>query len=260
MCLQLVGYRNGCKLMADSRILPAARARMVDSGGLCTAEFYRFLQRLATDSNTTTDQQAAIDRIEMLLTDGGAYLPKTTMILGGEAVSVTGTLANGVVSLNLVDVIPEDGGILQRFATDRYGRVTERGSATTNDLTEGSNHLYFTTDRAKDAAGSALKDSADIDLSYDAVARKIAADLIATGVVAGTYGGGVAMPIIQVDAKGRIVSASVQSLIAGSGVIFTTDPVTGAVTISINTTPASTRVTEDGSQRVTRSGDIRVTR
>lgn len=233
---------------------------MVDSGGLCTMEFYRFLQRLSNDSSTTNDQQAAIDRIERMLADGGAYLPKTTLIQPGEGIEVQGVLANGVVTVSLAPVDITDGGILQKFGYDAYGRVTQTGSATTNDLTEGSNYLYFTAERAKDAAGDALKDSANIDLSYDPDARKIAADLIATGVVAGTYGGGVAIPIVQVDANGRIVSASVQSIVAGSGVIFTTDPATGAVTISINTTPASTRVTEDGSQRVTRSGDIRVTR
>lgn len=149
--------------MADSRILPAARARMVDPGGLCTAEFYRFLQRLATDSNTTTDQQAAIDRIEKLIADGGAYLPKTTMILGGDGIAVTGTLANGVVSLNLSDVELTAGGVLQKFATDRHGRVIQVATPNTDDLGEGLSHLYFTRSRV----GGALAQGSGISLITD---------------------------------------------------------------------------------------------
>lgn len=241
--------------MADSKILPHARAPMVGPGGIPTPEYYRYLQRLAPQESVTK-----IERIVEQLPKGGDYLSSNTTIAEGEGISVSGYLAGGYVQISLGDVVQEPGGILNKTAIDGKGRVIQSEAATTDDLPEGSTNLWFTAPRAKDAVGESLRDTSDIDLTYDSAARTIAAALTATGVTAGTYGGGVSMLVVQVDAKGRLVSVSTQALIAGSGVIFTADPVTGAVTISINTTPPSTRVTEDGSQRVTRNGDIRVTR
>lgn len=169
--------------MADSIILPGARARLVDQGGLCTGEYYRFFQRLAS-VQSVTEVTNQVTKIIDMLEGGGAFLPTSTRLLGDTDVIASGTLAGGVVSLSLSD----------------------------------------------------------------------------TGVEPGTYGGGIDIPIFTVDEKGRLSAASAQSLIAGNGISFDTDPDTGAVTISVNSFVADNRVTEAGDTRVTPSGDIRITR
>lgn len=57
------------------------------------------------------------------------------------------------------------------------------GSATTSDITEGSN-LYFTDERAQDAIGTILTDSTTIDLTYNDGAPSITASVIQSA----TYG------------------------------------------------------------------------
>lgn len=245
--------------MPDSLILPGARARLVDEAGRCTAEYYRFLQRLGPSADVSALSKR-VDDLASQLDGGGAFLPSSTRLLAGVGIAVGGTLAQGVVTVSLQDIVQQTGGILQKFAVDGQGRVFQTETATTDDLPEGSTNRYFTAARAQDAAGAALRDTPDVDLAYDAANHQISAALTPTGVTAGTYGGGVSVPVVQVDTKGRLVGIAVQALIAGSGVTFTTDPVTGAVTISVNTTPSSNRVTEDGNQRITRNGDVRVTR
>lgn len=59
---------------------------------------------------------------------------------------------DGVTTFGLADVTPDTGGNLQRYGFDAKGRRVEEGEATTDDLTEGENNLYFTEERARFAA------------------------------------------------------------------------------------------------------------
>jgi hypothetical protein len=113
--------------MADSIILPGARARLVDQGGLCTGEYYRFFQRLAS-VQSVTEVTNQVTKIITILEGGGAFLPTSTKILGSPDVLAVGTLASGVVSLSLSDtgVTPGTygGGIdIPTFTVDEKGRL-----------------------------------------------------------------------------------------------------------------------------------------
>lgn len=52
---------------------------------------------------------------------------------------------------------------------------------TTTEIAEGTN-LYFTDERAQDAIGNALVDSASVDFTYDDVANTVTADVLPAGV------------------------------------------------------------------------------
>lgn len=143
--------------MADSLILPGVRARLVDNEGRCTAEYYRFLQRLSPTANVDAIS-AKVDKLAKEIAKGGAFLPSTTKLSGTDGIIVRGTLAQGAVTVSLADVEQDVGGILQRFAIDGKGRVVATAAATTDDLAEGDNNLYFSVMRVNEAleAGSGI--------------------------------------------------------------------------------------------------------
>lgn len=58
----------------------------------------------------------------------------------------------------------------------------------TDDLAEGSN-LYFTTERAQDAVGASLVDTATVDLVYDDALNQISANVIASAIDHGSLAG-----------------------------------------------------------------------
>ena len=70
----------------------------------------------------------------------------------GEIVVDNGEGIDGDITLSLADVEDEGGGTLQKTEFDSKGRKTGTSSATTDDLEEGDNNLYFTEERAADAA------------------------------------------------------------------------------------------------------------
>lgn len=77
----------------------------------------------------------------------------------------------------------------------------------TADLSEGAN-LYFTDERAQDAVGGILTDTAEIDFTYSDATPSITADLKTTGVSAASYGTASQVGSFTVDSKGRLTAAS----------------------------------------------------
>lgn len=74
---------------------------------------------------------------------------------------------DGVTTFGLADITPDAGGSLLLTQFDAKGRRTHEDAATTDDLAEGATNLYYTDERAQDAVGGILVDSADIDFTYD---------------------------------------------------------------------------------------------
>lgn len=103
------------------------------------------------------------------------------------------------------------------------GSGTTPGIDTSDDVQEGQYNLYFTNQRAQDAVGGILTDSASIDFTYNQTTHIITADLKDTGVSAGSYGSQTQPRFVAytVDAKGRITDSHNGLLMeAGSGVTF----------------------------------------
>jgi hypothetical protein len=136
--------------MADSIILPGARARLVNADGTCAAEFYRFFQRVAP-TKALSDVADQVTNITNILNGSGAFLPATTRLEAVDGLTSTGLLSTGFMSISLEDVEQEPGGTLQTITIDGKGRVVESSPADTDDLPEGSTNLYFTDARAQAA-------------------------------------------------------------------------------------------------------------
>lgn len=134
--------------MADSTILPGARARLIQQDGTTSPEFFRLFQALARAAGLTSDLQQQIVQITQILDGGGAYLSTSTRIGSSDGtIAVQGTLAGGVVDVSLykTGVTPGDygGGVkIIALTLDAYGRVT-----TASDLALiPGNGISFDTD------------------------------------------------------------------------------------------------------------------
>lgn len=97
---------------------------------------------------------------------------------------------------------------VQLITRDAKGRVEGTQDADTDDLPEGVTNLYFTDERAQDAVGATLTDTADIELDYVDATPAISATLTAA-----------------VHASLALADSSVQSIVAGTNVsVDNTDP------------------------------------
>ncbi|UFK09613.1 hypothetical protein [Xanthomonas phage DES1] len=98
----------------------------------------------------------------------GFWVSRTWQTASTARITITntdGSLGNPVWDLATV---PNSGlGALVGLQRDAWGRITGTRSVTTDDLSEGSTNLYFTQERAQDAAGLMFTDSVDIDFTYD---------------------------------------------------------------------------------------------
>jgi len=85
-------------------------------------------------------------------------------------------------------------------AATLVGQVSDISNHDTDDLTEGTTNLYYTDTRVRNAV------SATTGLDYDSATGVF--NLADTTVTAGTFGSASEVPVITVDAQGRITSAS----------------------------------------------------
>lgn len=225
--------------------LPGARAALVGAGNLTERPFYVWMQAVdkwVTKNTSSGDSSVeAIREIALKLGSPDGSVEKIpaqgtdAVINGGGSIQIDGTLESGVVNITLM------------YDTLLPGPSTYYGADSTGK-------------RGWFPIAATLADSADIDVVTDGTTGISSFNLKPTGVTAGTYGGGPKFLIVAVGADGRIDAISAKTLIAGTGITLTTDPVTGDVTIAVFNPNPNIRVTRGGDQRVTQAGDIRVTR
>jgi hypothetical protein len=116
------------------------------------------------------------------LANSTTTLGSTTMTLGGTVTSVTGLTSLAATNLT---------GALTGNASSATALATGRTISTTGDVTYTSGSF----DGSADVTGIAT--------------------LAASGVSSGTYGSSTAIPVLTVDTKGRVTSASTVGIIAG---------------------------------------------
>lgn len=102
-----------------------------------------------------------------VITGAGTSETRSIQAAPGETTVSNGDGVAGNPTIGLADVTPTPGGTLQRYGFDAKGRRSEEDSATTDDLPEGGTNLYFTDERAQDAAGGVLDNSGDVELHYE---------------------------------------------------------------------------------------------
>jgi len=110
------------------------------------------------------------------------------------------------LSADVVGTVSGDvtGNVTGNLTGSVTGTVSTLTNHTTDDLAEGTTNLYYTDARAQDAI------STDATLDY----LSGVVSMPSTGVTAATYGSASQVPVIAVDAQGRITSAS-QTNVAG---------------------------------------------
>lgn len=91
------------------------------------------------------------------------------------------------------------------YTVNAQGQLT---AAANVSISITSTQVSDFTEAAQDAVGGALANTSNINLTYNDVGNSISADLTNTGVTAGSYGSATTVPVITVDAKGRISAAS----------------------------------------------------
>jgi len=131
--------------------------------------------QFSIDTNVTVDKNTAQTLTNKTLTSpvvSGLYLSDNNII-------VEGTNDVHEKTLNFTDPT-QDNTITLKNATGTVA-VTSDIPSNTDGLTEGSTNLYFTAERAEDAIGAILTDTATVDLTYTdngASAGTITADVI----------------------------------------------------------------------------------
>ena len=103
------------------------------------------------------------------------------------------------------------------YTRDSKGRIEGDEDADTDNLPEGVTNLYFTDERAQDAIGTILADSADIEFTYDDATPEITAELSA------------AMHA-EIDSK-LDYTALKDTLVAGTNITLTEDDIAETITI-----------------------------
>lgn len=83
------------------------------------------------------------------------YASRYIIGVEGEVVVENGSGVEGDPLLGLADVPDAGGGVLQKTEFDSKGRKVGSSEATTDDLPEGLDNLYFTADRAVEAVEDA---------------------------------------------------------------------------------------------------------
>lgn len=131
----------------------------------------------------------------VVMNDEGEWSSVSIEGAEGEIDVENGNGFEGNPLLSLADVEDEGGGTLQKTEFDSKGRKTGTSAATTDDLEEGDDNLYFTDERAV----AALEDLLDEKLDYDSLKDVLVAgsnitlttdDISETITITSTGGGG----------------------------------------------------------------------
>lgn len=140
-----------------------------------------------------------------------------------------GTLVESIDDLDDVDTStnpPNIGEVLEWDGSDWVPAVIPSAPVTsvngqtgvvvltTTDINEGTN-LYFTDERAQDAVGNILTDTATVDFTYDDGANTISADVIQGGINTSQINNDAGF----VDAAGAAAAAPVQSVFTRTGAV-----------------------------------------
>lgn len=134
----------------------------------------------------------------------------------GKSVQINPNATDGAtVGTNLFD----PSGNLVRW--DQILNPSAQGTGqtidSTDDVDEGSYNLYFTIERAQDAVGQALTNTANITFTYNDPANTISADL--TNVTLGSSG---RLYGVSFDAKGRLANQHVLTVTGTTNQVIVT--------------------------------------
>jgi hypothetical protein len=132
----------------------------------------------------------------------------------GAAGHVTATISNNTVSYALDATAVSAGSYgsttaIPTFTVDTFGRLTAASTvniATTLDITDGTNN------NAVDLLSDTLTFTGGTGLTSTVGTDEVTFDLDNTAVTAGTYGTAALIPVLTIDAQGRVTNATTASI------------------------------------------------
>lgn len=124
----------------------------------------------------------------------------------------------GSISFEVGDKVVNNGSIWEKWdMTDAVSSVNGQVGAVsldTDDINEGSSNLYFTTERAQDAAGALATSSSKVSLTYDDLANTLTADIVAASITNSDISPSAAVDYSKLNLTGSIVNADVNAAAA----------------------------------------------
>lgn len=132
-----------------------------------------------------SDILAYADQVEAdAVAAASAYTDTKAQEAYDDAVADAATSAALLYEEKLPDQTGQTGKVLGTDGTDLLwvAQSGGGGATDTDGLPEGAVNLYFTNERAQDAVGAALTDSASVDFSYSDAGNTITATVIPSGV------------------------------------------------------------------------------
>jgi len=162
-------------------------------------------------TNPTTTPALEVILLPTTVTAGSYGSASTSLVLTSDA--------NGRLTAVNTTPIQITTSQITSFTTDVQDTIATSlvaGTGITIDDTDSSAIVIastataYTNEEAQDAVGTILVDSSNIDFTYSDATPSITADLIVTGVTAGSYGSalGASYATFTVDNKGRLSTAS----------------------------------------------------
>lgn len=218
--------------------LPRNQTLLVDPSGRATREFYQWfrsvvsgiegqisdlsqvVQGLVNISKSLGSPEGSTADIISVVNALAEKVDTSRIVTGGYSIQGGGNLSEDVI-LRLVGD-SQFPGELMMYATDADGNRGWQPQGippfiTSDNVPEGSDNLYFTTERAQDAVGTILSGAGDVPLAYDDAGNAISASLSATGIAAGTYGDATHVARVTFDSKGRATGVQAVAISASSG-------------------------------------------
>lgn len=124
----------------------------------------------------------------------------------------------GPISFEIGDKVVNNGTIWDKWdMTDAVASVNGQTGIVvldTDDIAEGSTNLYFTDERAQDAAGAMATSSAKVSLTYNDVANTLTPDIVAGSLVDADISDSAAIAYSKLNLANSIVNADVATAAA----------------------------------------------
>jgi hypothetical protein len=135
-------------------------------------------------ADVTDFNEAVDDRVDALIVDGAGI--QTTYNDGAGTLTIASTITQYTdeMAQDAAASLIQNGTGISWSYNDGANTLTPTVTLapfSTSNLAEGAN-LYFTDERAQDAVGGILTDSARVDFTYNDAANQITADLVANSV------------------------------------------------------------------------------
>jgi phage-related tail fiber protein len=191
----------------------------------------------SADKLSTARNIAAIGDISW-----GVIFDGSVNVSAGATLSNTGVTSSTYGSSTLIPV----------FSVDSKGRIT---SVTNTGISFGS-ATVASADKLTTARNIAITGDLAWNVNFDGSANVTSTGTLAnSGVTAGTYGSSTLVPVITVDAKGRVTSVTNTGVNFSASTVASADKLTTARNIAI-TGDLAWNVNFDGSANVTSTGTL----